>query len=141
MRNNYPYSIDELKEYKVIISIPLSVDEGLNRIEKSDSPIGTKIIEILPTKYLGSFIEGTLDFSADGARRRIELGYRDTIANLSLAYRHRETEKQIQQADEKFWAILQQSDLIHKESQKRRIESKRRINEMMRKNYENQDEK
>lgn len=132
--DNYPYAIEVLKKYKVIISVPLSVDEGVKRLEKSDTPIGTKIIEILPSKHLGSFIEGTLDFSADGARNRIDLGYRDTIANLRLAHQHWKTEKLLQQADDEFWAILQKADQKHKESVKRRNESKRRINEMMRKN-------
>ena len=137
--NNYPYDIEAIKEYKAIISVPLSVDDGIKRLEKSDNPIGTKIIEILPSKHLGSFIEGTLDFSADGARKRIDLGYRDTIANLRLAHQHWKTEKKIQQADAEFWAILQKADQIHKESVKRRIEKKRAIYEMMRWKNGNED--
>ena len=38
----------------------------------------SKIIEIIPSIDLGNALTGTLDFTPDGASKRIELGYQDT---------------------------------------------------------------
>lgn len=38
-----------------------------------------KLIEIVPSRSLGSFATGTLDFSHEGIKQRIELGYQDGI--------------------------------------------------------------
>lgn len=40
----------------------------------------TKILPIIPRQNLGNFIKGTLDFSAEGAMKRIEQGYEDASA-------------------------------------------------------------
>lgn len=51
----------------------------LNRetiIDRSLYP-GTNIIEIVPSEELGNTINGTLDFSASGAKQRIDVGYED----------------------------------------------------------------
>lgn len=42
-----------------------------------------EIIEITPSKPLGGMLSGTLDFSKRGARWRYELGYSDTMEQLS----------------------------------------------------------
>jgi NTE family protein len=36
-----------------------------------------RIVEIVPQEYQGGFIRGTLDFTKDGAERRMEQGYQD----------------------------------------------------------------
>jgi Patatin-like phospholipase len=38
-----------------------------------------RILAIVPSQNLGNFIKGTLDFSADGAYRRMKLGYLDAL--------------------------------------------------------------
>ena len=51
----------------------------LNRetvIDKSQFP-DSNIIEIIPSIDLGNALNGTLDFSSDGAKKRINLGYED----------------------------------------------------------------
>ena len=51
----------------------------LNRetlIDKSEFP-NSNIIEIVPSVDLGNVIKGTLDFTPEGAKRRIEIGYND----------------------------------------------------------------
>ena len=55
-----------------IIVIHLKADEILK-----DRREGVNIYEICPQEDLGSFLKGTLDFSTEGAYRRIEQGYRD----------------------------------------------------------------
>lgn len=45
-------------------------------IDKSKYP-NAKIIEIVPSEDLGNLKNGTLDFSPEGSRERIELGYAD----------------------------------------------------------------
>lgn len=46
-------------------------------IDKTKYP-NSKIIEIVPTKDLGDAINGTMDFSPEGAKRRLDWGYTDT---------------------------------------------------------------
>lgn len=55
-----------------IIVIHLKADEILK-----DRREGVNIYEICPQEDLGNFFKGTLDFSTEGAYRRIEQGYRD----------------------------------------------------------------
>lgn len=45
-------------------------------IDEMDFP-GASILQIIPSQDQGDFVTGTLDFSAEGARRRIEQGYLD----------------------------------------------------------------
>ncbi len=61
-----------------IIVIHLKADETLK-----DRREGVNIYEICPQEDLGNFFKGTLDFSTEGAYRRIEQGYRDAKEILS----------------------------------------------------------
>ena len=61
-----------------IIVIHLKADEILK-----DRREGVNIYEICPQEDLGNFFKGTLDFSTEGAYRRIEQGYRDANEILS----------------------------------------------------------
>lgn len=61
-----------------IIVIHLKADEILK-----DRREGINIYEICPQEDLGNFFKGTLDFSTEGAYRRIEQGYRDAKEILS----------------------------------------------------------
>lgn len=56
-----------------IFVLHLSGDETIN---KSKYP-GAKIIEIVPQENLGGLFDGTLDFSPQGAQRRLDQGYKD----------------------------------------------------------------
>ena len=40
--------------------------------------IVSKIIDIIPSQDLGNALTGTLDFTSEGSRKRIDLGYDDT---------------------------------------------------------------
>lgn len=63
-----------------------------------------EFILIKPESSIGDFIDGTLDFSQEGARKRMELGYIDAIRNLEfygedmndevVKFRYRESVKQ-----------------------------------------------
>ena len=60
---------------------------AINNAEEEDLLIpavypGTEFIEIRPSRDIGHLLDGTLDFSAQGARFRMELGYRDTLRTL-----------------------------------------------------------
>lgn len=61
-----------------IIVIHLKADEILK-----DRREGVNIYEICPQEDLGNFFKGTLDFSTEGAYRRIEQGYIDAKEILS----------------------------------------------------------
>ncbi len=43
---------------------------------------GTEFLHIRPSRDIGHLLDGTLDFTAKGARFRMELGYRDTLRTL-----------------------------------------------------------
>lgn len=52
-------------------------------IDKSKYPDDKKIIEIIPTEGLGDFLNGTIDFSKEGAEYRWNLGYKDARAIIT----------------------------------------------------------
>lgn len=45
-----------------------------------------KIIQIIPSSNQGDLLDGTLDFTQQGAKRRIQQGYNDTIKILDMIY-------------------------------------------------------
>lgn len=53
-------------------------------IEKNDK---CKVYEIIPSKNLGDFRTGAMDFSLKGARIRLEEGYKDTIKILKPIFK------------------------------------------------------
>lgn len=65
------------------IIVHLGRDSLANRKEFKDA----NIIEIVPTKSQGDLFTGTLDFSKESAKRRIEQGYNDTIKVLEPIYK------------------------------------------------------
>lgn len=64
------------------IVVHLSRDSIVANKEFKDA----NIIEIVPSKSQGDLVTGTLDFSKEGATKRIEQGYRDTIKMLKPIY-------------------------------------------------------
>ena len=77
---------------KYIIVVNLMQDVLINHKRYPNS----KLIEITPQSDLGGLMDGTLDFSAGGAGRRIEQGYADTKKALGgfvdAAMIHRQNE-------------------------------------------------
>lgn len=51
-------------------------------VDEEEFP-GASMIQIIPSQDQGDFMTGTLDFSAEGAKRRIEQGYWDAKSVLS----------------------------------------------------------
>jgi predicted acylesterase/phospholipase RssA len=78
-----------------VIMICLSRDD---LFERSRFP-HTRILPIVPSSDLGGALNGVMDFSADGAARRMELGYRDGKKLLSQLARLIENEADY----EKMW--------------------------------------
>lgn len=77
---------------RYIIVVHLTRDVLINHAKYPDS----KLIEITPREDLGGLRSGTLDFTADGAARRIAQGYEDTKKALGgfvdAAMIHRQNE-------------------------------------------------
>ena len=63
---------------KVILVLHLSPDEPTDPAKYP----GAKIIDLYSSEDLGGMLEGTMDFTSDGAIRRMELGYKDAKAFL-----------------------------------------------------------
>jgi NTE family protein len=77
----------------LIIVIPLDRSDV---IDKRRYPKST-IIEILPQDSQGNFFKGTLQFTAAGAKHRIQQGYQDTKAVLEPVLRSFSAEEKFQQ--------------------------------------------
>jgi NTE family protein len=104
-----------------IIVIHLSQDAIINKSRYPNS----RIIEIVPSIDLGNALTGTLDFTADGAWKRMERGYWDTQKMLQpmvdmLVY-NAENQKMMRTARKNSEAFdKQRSALIKKEMSIRR---------------------
>ncbi|TCT12841.1 NTE family protein [Natranaerovirga pectinivora] len=68
--------------YKVILVAHLSRESILD----TNAFPGAKIIQIVPREHQGELLDGTLDFTKEGAKRRIQQGYEDTIKILKPLY-------------------------------------------------------
>lgn len=84
-------------------------------VDKSRFP-NSKIIEIVPSCDLGNALTGTLDFSSEGAKKRIDLGYSDTKRVLQplIDWQYLNMEKQ----------------MILKSIQRDNVESKQKVKEL-----------
>ena len=71
--DNVPVKILYEQGYKNILVVHL---DAKAHIDKANFP-NANIIEICPEKKLGNAITGVLDFSAKGAKQRMEMGYLD----------------------------------------------------------------
>ncbi len=119
----YDYGVEN------IIVIHLSQDAY---IDKALFP-KARIFEVFPSVDLGDALTGTLDFTPDGAERRISLGYKDAkewlkpmLENLSLslgvynAYTHAAFGT----------SMCEKQNDFHKQNEITRMESKKRFDEM-----------
>jgi NTE family protein len=82
IKNNIPIQPLYNEEFRNIIVVHLGRDEIIDLTRFPDA----NIIEILPQKDQGGFINGTLDFTPEGAKRRIEQGYEDAVRILKPIY-------------------------------------------------------
>jgi NTE family protein len=64
---------------EIIIVIHLNPDPPTN----PDAYPKAKIIDIFPQEDLGGMLDGTMDFSADGASWRMDLGYKEAKEQLA----------------------------------------------------------
>lgn len=118
-------------ECSTIILICLNRDD---LIERAKFP-HTRILPIVPSEDLGGMFDGVMDFSAEGAARRIELGYRDGKKILSGLAKFIENEVEY----EKLWQDVLQEEEATKEtcgrmnrSGNERVNLKRSINDFNR---------
>lgn len=82
LRDNLPIQPLYDEGYRQIIVVHLNREDT---IEHSSFP-EANIIEILPQNHQGDFINGTLDFSPEGAAKRIHEGYTDTVKIFKPIY-------------------------------------------------------
>jgi NTE family protein len=98
--DNTPVAPVAALDVKYIIVVHLMRDVLIDRRRYP----GAKLIEITPQSDLGGLMDGTLDFSADGAARRMEQGYEDTKKALGgfvdAALIHRQNEMIFQAFEE-----------------------------------------
>ena len=78
--------------YRNLIVAHLGRDEIIDMSAFGDA----NIIEILPQESQGTFFSGTLDFSPEGAQRRMNQGYEDAIRILKPIYEMGMVEAKIQ---------------------------------------------
>lgn len=67
-------------------------------VEKSET---CKVYEIVPNEYIGSFTNGGLDFTLDGAMYRIERGYIDTMEILKAVFEFKIMEDEVNYMSDK----------------------------------------
>jgi len=92
LRDNLPIKPLYDEGYKQIIAVHLNRE---TTIEHSSFP-DANIIEIVPQNHQGHFINGTLDFSPEGAAKRIQDGYADTLKILKPIYEMGVVQQKIQ---------------------------------------------
>lgn len=112
--------------YRNIIVIYLKQDE---RIDKSLYP-GSQIIEIVPQKDLGTMISGTLDFTAEGASKRIRQGYNDAKSVLEPIYEYHSSRTEKGNEYLKYKETNQEFASEHNASMDRRKEVKDKIKKL-----------
>ena len=95
-----------------------------------------KILTIVPQENLGDFLDGTLDFSTEGAIRRIERGYADAARVLEPVAAVREIQQQIAEELEQSQAAEQKF-----QQQRREILRQRQLRKQKLKNTSNGFEK
>lgn len=82
IKDNVPIKPLYDRGYRTFIVVHLSRDSMIYKEKFEDA----NIIEIVPSENQGNLIKGTLDFSKDGADRRIIQGYNDAVKILKPLY-------------------------------------------------------
>jgi len=112
--DNVPLSPLYDSGFRNFLVVHLSQDSIINTEKFPDS----HIIQIVPSKHQGEFIDGTLDFNASSAKRRMKQGYEDAIKILQPIYDMGMVQRKIshslqrmQQDNDKF--LLKREELLH----------------------------
>lgn len=120
---NNPVEILYKNGYRNIISVPLKLDDSINMTRFKDA----RIIEIVPKKNLGNALTGTLDFTADGAKSRIEQGYNDAMEILVPMYEYSKCQNDKKKDFIRYKDDLAETEKEHKQSLKHRKKLKEDI--------------
>lgn len=104
----------------MIIAVHLSKDSVNNKLYKN-------IIEIVPDKNQGGLFSGTLDFSAVGAKRRIEQGYEDTMNIMKPVIDIAEQQTKTIAVVRRMGQEETEFDLMHRDKGQQREDIKTRI--------------
>ena len=86
LKDNLPIQPLHQAGYRKLILVGLNPQTQANVFDYPD----TRFLPILPSRDLGDFISGTLDFTREGASRRMKLGYQDSKAVLSWYFSDQE---------------------------------------------------
>jgi NTE family protein len=83
----------------------------------------TKIIEIVPVSDLGDKVDGTFDFTSEGAERRLAQGYNDTVRILKPLFEMGLVQHKIQQTLEN----IQRDEILFKAEHAKNLEQIKKI--------------
>lgn len=125
LRDNVPIQPLYNDGYRNFIVVHLDREEVIDL----SSFGGANIIEIIPQQNQGNIVSGTLDFSPEGAKRRIEQGYEDAIRILKPIYEMGRVQGKIQNTlgimkdDEQLFKIkrvgsLEEREILNQELKK-----------------------
>lgn len=123
--------VHPLLQHKPSVILVVHLSSGDNAYSGQGLP--TEVIDLYPSKDLGGFLTGTIDFSAHSAAWRRELGYRDAMKALASLVPRREADTV---------SIARNSFPLHKEGRtdKKKRKAKEKENIQMEKiNFEQQD--
>lgn len=81
LKDNLPIAPLYAEGLRHFIVVGLNPDTRIHTDRFPDS----EFVFIKPGATIGGFLDGTLDFTPDGARARMEIGYMDTVRELSFA--------------------------------------------------------
>ncbi|MBQ5951044.1 MAG: patatin-like phospholipase family protein [Lachnospiraceae bacterium] len=98
--------------YRHLIVVGLERDLKLNLMTFP----GTEILPILPSVDLGDFVSGTLDFTREGALRRMHAGYEDACAMLTW----------YAQEDREPWSVYREKYMARAEELEKQIDGEAR---------------
>lgn len=81
-----------------------------------------EVIDLFPSENLGGFLSGTVAFSPDGARRRINIGYQDGIRRLSTLVPQRSDTKYSPDSDPIFPVRSVSEPILDKQKTEERLQ-------------------
>lgn len=105
----------------IIIIVPLAMDTTINR----DLYPNSQILEIKPSEMEEGFIDGALEFTVESAKRRMRIGYNDTlnqlepIINIALMIERERIEKQKEEKKKKMLFNILREKLFGEQDKKK----------------------
>jgi len=104
--------------------------DGMALVKPEEFP-NTEILTIVPQDSLGNFLEGTLDFSPEGAQNRIAQGYADAARILAPAAAVRDIQQQIAEGLDTTYAAEREFQERHNELLQQRRSRKHTLENML----------